>query len=141
MLIKSRKIRGEAEHNRIIHEEEEPRNNDTPLVIICNGNGGPYEIFHRDNYWVDFYLNFSHVCLWNYRSYGFSSGQPTYFNLKLDAEYVFKYMSTVRRYKKILCHGLSLGGIPACHLAKYKIFNMVEIRTFQFALQTETSPQ
>ena len=88
------------------------------LVIICSGNGAPFEVFHKNSYWINYYLNNScHVCLWNYRSYGESTGSPTFDNMKSDSESILSYVNTLG-YKKIIVHGISLGGVPACHLAR-----------------------
>jgi predicted alpha/beta-fold hydrolase len=94
-------------------------NTNPPIVIICSGNGGPYELFHKNHYWLNYYLTQNyHVCLWNYRGYGLSKGIPSFKNMKEDSEVVFRYLNEPKKYRSISVHGISLGGVPACHLAK-----------------------
>lgn len=101
-----------------INSRNNNSNRENKLVIICSGNGAPFEIFHKNNYWINFYLNNScHVCLWNYRSYGESTGSPNFDNMKSDSESILMYVNSLG-YKKIITHGISLGGVPACYLAK-----------------------
>lgn len=97
----------------------ETNSSNPPIVIICSGNGGPYELFHKNHYWLNYYLNQNyHVCLWNYRGFGLSTGTPSFKSMKDDSEVVFRYLNESQKYKTIIVHGISLGGVPACHLAK-----------------------
>jgi pimeloyl-ACP methyl ester carboxylesterase len=100
-------------------ESKNQRNNKRSLVIICSGNGGSYEVFHRGEYWINYYLNLDcDICIWNYRGYGLSTGRATLKNVKQDADLVFGHMVSVLRYKRVIIHGISIGGIPSCHLAR-----------------------
>jgi len=57
--------------------------------------------------------------LWNYRGYGESGGSPSPDNLKSDAEVVCRYArSKTHSEQKIGAHGMSMGGMIACHLAR-----------------------
>ena len=50
----------------------------SPFVIICQNNGGFYEVLCYDRHLIEFYL--SHgvgVLLWNYRGYAANKGTPT----------------------------------------------------------------
>ena len=60
----------------------------------------------------------SDICVFNYRGYGSSSGVPTPARLKADTECVIKYLREVKKIKKLLLHGESIGGMMACHGAK-----------------------
>lgn len=57
------------------------------------------------------------ILLWNYRGYGYSTGSPSYESIKKDAELVIQFAKKQNRWNKIGVHGLSIGGIGACHLA------------------------
>ena len=90
------------------------------LIIICGPNGASYEIFAYTDKWIEYYLDFGiSVFLWNYRGYGESKGTVNYENMKSDAECVYEFMKHRFNFGKIGVHGISLGGIPACHLAGY----------------------
>lgn len=94
-------------------------NHKKTIVIISSGNGGSYELFHRNDFWIEFYLRQGcHVCLWNYRGYGLSTGSPTFKTAKSDSELIYDYLTCSMRYTKVILHGISIGGIPTCHLAK-----------------------
>lgn len=95
-------------------------NSNKTLVIICSGNGGSYEMFHRNPFWINFYLDLKcDVLLWNYRGYGLSSGCASLKNIKLDADAVYNYCKNTLRYKKVIVHGISIGGIAASYIARY----------------------
>lgn len=59
------------------------------------------------------------ILLWNYRGYGFSTGKPSYQNIRSDVEIVQEFAKNQNRWNKIGVHGLSIGGVGACHLAGY----------------------
>ena len=87
-------------------------------MIICGPNAAPYEIFAYSDKWIEYYLEYGvSVFLWNYRGYGESIGSVNFENMKYDAESVCEYMKNTFNFNKIGVHGISLGGIPACHLA------------------------
>lgn len=107
-------------------------NNKKPIMIICCGNGGCFELFHRNDYWIRFYLSKGYdICLWNYRGYGLSTGQATFSNIKQDIELVYEYLTGTLRYKNVSCHGISIGGVPSCHLgSRFKLTNLISDRNF-----------
>lgn len=108
-----------SDNNSVISHNNSQIESKLPIVIICCGNGGPFELFHKNHYWLNFYLNKEfNICLWNYRGFGMSTGIPSFKNLKEDSELVYRYLTEMQKYKKIFVHGISLGGIPSCHLAK-----------------------
>ncbi len=88
------------------------------VIIICGPNAAPYEIFAYSDKWIEYYLEYGvSVFLWNYRGYGESKGSVNFENMKYDAESVREYLKNTFNFNKIGVHGISLGGIPACHLA------------------------
>jgi len=88
------------------------------VMIICGPNASPYQIFAYSNKWIEYYLeNGINVLLWNYRGFGDSSGTADFNNLNSDAEEVVTYLQKNYMFKKIGVHGISIGGIPVCHLA------------------------
>ena len=87
------------------------------LMIICGPNAEPYQIFAR-SFPLSLYLNKGiDVLCWNYRGYGFSTGKATFDNLREDIIEIYEEIKKNNSYEKIGVHGISLGGIPACHLA------------------------
>lgn len=93
-------------------------NNNNSIVILSCGNGVPFEYFHKNRYWLNYYLNQDiHICLWNYKGYGLNKGTTSFTNMKEDVESVFQFLSEQKKYKNIIAHGISLGGVPTCHLA------------------------
>lgn len=70
-------------------------------------------------YWLKYFLsNKINVIVWNYRSYGRSTGTPTPYNTYHDAESILKFITRDLGVKgKIGCFGRSLGGSVASHLA------------------------
>lgn len=98
--------------------EEGNNNKNIPIVILCCGNGVPFEYFHKNRFWLNFYINQNiNVCLWNYKGYGLSKGKTSFSNMRDDVESVYLYLKEVKKYRNIMTHGISLGGVPACHLA------------------------
>ena len=88
------------------------------LMIICGPNGAPYQIFSR-NFRFQNYLEYNmDVLCWNYRGYGFSEGKSSYNKLRSDALELFDEIKNKYNYEKFAVHGISIGGIPCCHLAK-----------------------
>ena len=87
------------------------------LMIICGPNAEPYQIFTR-NISLNTYLNKGiDILCWNYRGYGFSTGKANFDNLRQDIISIYEEIKKNYNYDKIGIHGVSLGGIPACHLA------------------------
>jgi dipeptidyl aminopeptidase/acylaminoacyl peptidase len=87
-------------------------------MILCCPNAAPYELLAYSNRWIDTYLESGlNVFLWNYRGYGESKGSVNFYNMQKDAECVADFLKSYYKFTKIGVHGISLGGIPACHLA------------------------
>ena len=99
----------------ILHCKYEAPSN--KLMIICGPNGVPFQIFAR-NYRFESYLesNMDVLC-WNYRGYGLSKGKPSYSKLRTDVLELFDEIKNNYKYEKYAVHGISIGGIPCCHLA------------------------
>ena len=101
----------------IIINNNIPNSPKKKLLIICGPNGVPYQIFAR-NFRFQFYLdNNIDVLFWNYRGYGFSKGSPSYNRLRTDVLELFDEVKNNYNYEKFAVHGISIGGIPCCHLA------------------------
>jgi fermentation-respiration switch protein FrsA (DUF1100 family) len=93
-------------------------NSDKSVMIICGPNAAPFELLAYSNKWIDCYLESGiNVFLWNYRGYGESKGRISFANMQKDAECVADFLKSYYKYTKIGVHGISLGGVPACHLA------------------------
>ena len=87
------------------------------LMIICGPNGVPFQIFSR-NFRFENYLEMNmDVLCWNYRGYGLSKGKPSYAKLRTDILELFDEVKKNYNYEKYAVHGISIGGIPCCHLA------------------------
>ena len=87
------------------------------LMIICGPNGVPIQLFVR-NFKFNKYLDLNmDVLFWNYRGYGFSKGRPSYTNLRTDVLELFDEVKKNNNYERYAVHGISIGGIPCCHLA------------------------
>jgi dipeptidyl aminopeptidase/acylaminoacyl peptidase len=87
-------------------------------MIICGPNAAPFELFAYSNRWIDFYIDSGiNVFLWNYRGFGDSKGSINYENMRNDAECVADFLKKYYKFNKIGVHGISIGGIPACHIA------------------------
>ena len=90
------------------------------LMILCGPNAEPYQIFIR-NFSLNTYLDKGiDILCWNYRGYGFSTGKANFDNLRQDIISIYEEIKKNYNYEKIGVHGVSLGGIPACHLAGNK---------------------
>ena len=87
------------------------------LMIICGPNGVPFQIFAR-NFKFEKYLEYNmDILFWNYRGYGFSKGKPSYTKLRTDVLELFDEIKRNYNYEKFAVQGISIGGIPSCHLA------------------------
>ena len=94
---------------------------DTPskkLMIICGPNGVPYQIFSRNIRLESFLQSNIDVLCWNYRGYGFSKGRSSYNKLRSDVLELFDEVKKTLNYEKFAVQGISIGGIPSCHLAR-----------------------
>ena len=102
------------------------------LVIVCGPNLTPFE--NLINSWdIDnlYLLNEIDILFWNYRGYGFSEGSANFNNVCNDILDIYDYINSNYQYNKIVVHGLSIGGVPACYLAsKRNISLIIADRTF-----------
>ena len=112
-----------SDHNKIeyiiIHPEEERNieNIKKNAIIICGPNGSAFQLFSK-NIHLDSYIRKGlDIICWNYRGYGFSSGTPSYNNLRSDIIELYNEIKKLNKYNKIGVHGISIGGIPACYLS------------------------
>ena len=81
-----------------------PQSYSKKLMIICGPNGVPYQIFIRNLRFESYLQSDIDILCWNYRGYGFSKGKPSY--------------NSNFNYERYGVHGISIGGIPCCHLAR-----------------------
>ena len=96
------------------------------LVIVCGPNLTPFE--NLINSWdIDnlYLLNDIDILFWNYRGYGFSEGSADFNNIQNDILEIYDYINTNYQYNKISVHGLSIGGVAACHLASKRNINLI----------------
>ena len=96
------------------------------LVIVCGPNLTPFE--NLINSWdIDnlYLLNDIDILFWNYRGYGFSEGSANFTNVCEDILDIYDYITEHYQYTKIAVHGLSIGGVPACHLASKRSINLI----------------
>ena len=116
----------------IFSDKKEDKICSNNLMIVCGPNLTPFE--NLINSWdIDsLYLsNDTDILFWNYRGYGFSEGAANFDNICDDVLCIYDYISTNYQYKKIGVHGLSIGGVSACHLARYRNINLlISDRTF-----------
>ena len=90
------------------------------LMIICGPNGVPFQVFSR-NFKFENYLDMNmDVLCWNYRGFAFSKGKPSYTKLRTDVLELFDEVKSTYNYEKYGVHGISIGGIPCCHLASHR---------------------
>ena len=89
-------------------------------ILFCHGNAG--NIWNRiDVIWMFHEMGYN-VCLFDYRGYGKSGGQPTEEGTYLDAEAVWDWLVGVKGVVPgaIVIQGESLGGAVAAWLAERK---------------------
>ncbi|KAF4034295.1 alpha/beta hydrolase fold [Phytophthora infestans] len=93
---------------------------DRPVVVLCNPNGGLYELHHLQMDWIKFYTSEldCHVLVFNYRGYGRCKGSPSPAMHNLDGIAIVNYLKSERGFKKIAVHGESIGGLVATYLAR-----------------------
>ena len=99
------------------------KNINTPkkkLMIICGPNGVPYQIFSRNFRFENYLESNMDILCWNYRGYGFSKGTPSYSKLRSDVLELFDEVKKNNNYERYAVHGISIGGIPCCHLASHR---------------------
>ena len=123
IIIKGNKEEAEQSNTIALHN--------TTLMFICGPNGASFEYFAK-NIRLGTYLSKGiDVLCWNYRGFGYSSGTPTFDNLRSDVIELFDQVDKLGIYNKYGVHGISIGGIPACYLAnKKKISLLVSDRNF-----------
>ena len=88
------------------------------LMIVCGPNGVPYQMYSRNaivKYYLD--LNMDILC-WNYRGFGFSEGAASFDKLRSDVLELFDEVKKTERYEHFAVYGVSIGGIPCCHLGR-----------------------
>ena len=116
----------------IFSDKKEDKICSTNLIIICGPNLTTFE--NLINSWdiESLYLsNDTDILFWNYRGYGFSENSANFDNICDDVLCIYDYISSNYQYKKIGVQGLSIGGVAACHLARYrKIDLLIADRTF-----------
>ena len=95
--------------------QESPRKK---LMIICGPNGVPYQVFIRNLRFEGYLQSDVDLLCWNYRGYGFSKGKPSYNKLRTDVLELFDEVKNNSNYERFAVHGISIGGIPCCHLAR-----------------------
>ena len=88
------------------------------LMIICGPNGSPYQLFSRNSLFKCYLDKNIDILCWNYRGYGFSEGTPSYEKLRTDVLELFDEIKSSGKYENFAVHGISIGGIPCCHLAR-----------------------
>ena len=112
--------------NNLILENSKNNLDDGVLMIFCLPNGSIYELTPKRK--IDFYLQngFSFLC-WNYNGYGFSKGRPKFWNLKANVLELYDIIVNNPKYKfkKICVMGHSIGGVPACFLAKSRHIDLL----------------
>lgn len=95
-----------------------PQSYSKKLMIICGPNGVPYQIFIRNLRFESYLQTDIDILCWNYRGYGFSKGKPSYNRLRSDVLELFDEVKNNFNYERYGVHGISIGGIPCCHLAR-----------------------
>ena len=95
-----------------------PQSYSKKLMIICGPNGVPYQIFIRNLRFESYLQSDIDILCWNYRGYGFSKGKPSYNILRSDVLELFDEVKNNFNYERYGVHGISIGGIPCCHLAR-----------------------
>ena len=95
-----------------------PQTHSKKLMIICGPNGVPYQIFVRNLRFTSYLQSNIDILCWNYRGYGFSKGKPSYNKLRSDVLELFDEVKKNFNYERYGVHGISIGGIPCCHLAR-----------------------
>ena len=89
-------------------------------MIICGPNGVPFQIFSRNFRFENYLESNMDILCWNYRGYGLSKGRPSYAKLRSDVLELFDEVKKNNNYERFAVHGISLGGIPCCHLASHR---------------------
>ena len=114
--------KGKVHYTLLMNKQKDNINNKSNidvLLLFCLPNGGCYELMPKSK--VEFYLNngFSLLC-WNYKGYGYTKGRANFSNIKTDVLEVYDCIVNNPKYnfKKISVMGHSIGGVPACYLAK-----------------------
>lgn len=97
---------------------QNPENKNAPVVLFSHGNGG--NISHRLHLIKALMDAGASVFIFDYRAYGRSSGSKNLQGVNDDAEAAFNYLVQTRKIPidRIVLYGESIGGGPACELAR-----------------------
>ncbi len=101
-----------------------------PTVICCLGNAMIFEkAFPITKFYIKQGIN---IMLFNYGGYGNSEGTPSVQSTYADVEAAYHYLKTEKQIpdKRIIVHGVSIGGGPATHLASLYPIDLVLDRTY-----------
>jgi fermentation-respiration switch protein FrsA (DUF1100 family) len=112
-----------------------PAPNPQGILVYCHGNGG--NIGNRVPYLPIFHSLGLSVVLWDYRSYGQSTGRPSEAGLYQDADAVMGYLQQQHSIAptQTVIYGESLGGGVASYLAaQYPVRGWVLAGTFTSAV-------
>ena len=90
------------------------------LMIVSGPNGVPFEIFSRNSIFKCYLDSNIDILCWNYRGYGRSEGAPSFDFLRSDILELFDEIKKMNKYNHFGVHGISIGGIPCCHLASHR---------------------
>ncbi|CAD8188302.1 unnamed protein product [Paramecium octaurelia] len=107
-------------------------NESGPTVLFCNPNAGYYEYMFFDCDWFRFYAQLKfNIILWNYRSFGESTGSISIENCIEDGRFVAEYFKSKYSIKTLGAHGQSLGGMVAAEVAyQMKLSFLIVDRSF-----------
>ncbi|CAD8120658.1 unnamed protein product [Paramecium sonneborni] len=107
-------------------------NENGPTVLFCNPNAGYYEYMFFDCDWFKFYNQMKYnVILWNYRSFGESTGRISIQNCIDDGRFIAEYFKNKYNIKTLGTHGQSLGGMVASEIAyQLKLSFLIVDRSF-----------
>lgn len=87
-------------------------------ILVLSPNAGNIGYFLPIVHYIYQNLNYN-VFIYSYRGYGYSTGSPSEYGLKKDADAVMRYISTNKQLSQssIIPYGRSLGGAVAIYIA------------------------